>query len=191
MAMHVPDPDHLGRLERHGGQVRLTFVRRLAYPTITVWRALTEAEHLAAWFPTTIEGARVAGSPLRFGFLRDEAPSFDGEMLVFEPPSVMELRWGDEVLRFALEHDGDGSVLTLTATFDELGKAARDGAGWHACLDLLDCAIAGREAPWSSADRWSELHPVYVGRFGPDASTIGPPEEWERVHGAAERSDPR
>jgi len=25
----------------------------------------------------------------------------------------------------------------LLDTIDELGKAARDGAGWHACLDVL------------------------------------------------------
>jgi uncharacterized protein YndB with AHSA1/START domain len=179
----VSNPDDLGRLGHLDGQVRLTFARRIAYPSSTVWRALTEAQHLAAWFPTTIEGNRVAGSLLLFSFPHHEAPPFEGEMLVFEPPSLMELRWGDEVLRFVLEPDGDGSVLTFTATFDERGKAARDGAGWHACLDLLDRAVAGRGAPWSSADRWSELNPVYVDRFGPEASTIGPPEEWERVHG--------
>ncbi len=36
------------------GDVR--FSRRLPHPPEKVWRALTEAEHLAAWFPTTVEG---------------------------------------------------------------------------------------------------------------------------------------
>jgi hypothetical protein len=34
------------------------------------------------------------------------------------------------------------------------------------------------------ADRWKELHPIFLGRFGPEASTIGPPEEWERAPGS-------
>ncbi len=180
------DPDNaddLGRLDDLEGRVRVTFTRRFPQAPDTVWRSLTEPAHLAAWFPTTVEGERAAGARLRFAFPADEAPPFDGEMLVYEPPSLMELRWGDEILRFVLEADGSGSVLRFSATFDELGKVARDGAGWHACLDLLGHEISGRAAPWSSADRWRQVHPAYVDRFGPEASTIGPPEEWRRVHG--------
>ena len=41
-----------------------------------VWRALTEAEHLAAWFPTTVEGDyAVAGAPLRFSFREVPLPA--------------------------------------------------------------------------------------------------------------------
>ena len=71
-----------------------------------MWRALTEDGHLAAWFPTTIEGPRRAGAPLHFSFRQGEAEAFDGEMLAFEPPSLMELRWADDVVRFELEPDG-------------------------------------------------------------------------------------
>ena len=94
----------------------------------------------------------------------------------------MEMRWGDEILRFELQADDDGSVLVFTARFEEIGKVARDGAGWHACLDLLDCAVGDRPAPWSAADRWHQVRDTYIERFGPEASTMGPPEEWERVH---------
>ena len=109
----------------------------------------------------------------------------DGEMLAFDPPSRMELRWGEEIMRFELRPDGEGSVLTFTNIFDETGKAARDGAGWHSCLDLLGYAAGGQQAPWSAADRWRQVHDAYVERFGPEAATIGPPKEWERVHGSA------
>jgi uncharacterized protein YndB with AHSA1/START domain len=180
------DGDDLGRLERVDGDVVVTFRRRFPHPPASVWRALTDPDHLQAWFPTTIEGERSAGAPLRFGFRDNEAPPFDGEMLVYEPPSSMSLRWGDEVLRFDVEGDDRGTVLTLTVVFDELGKVARDGAGWHACLELLGCAVGATPAPWSSADRWRAVHPRYVEAFGPEASTIGPPEEWETVHGPAD-----
>ncbi len=105
--------------------MRLRFTRRLRYPPHTVWRALTEPEHLAAWFPTTIEGERAPGARLRFSFRDMQADPIDGEMLAFEPPSLMELRWGVDILRFEVESDGDESVLVFTASLDELGRSAR------------------------------------------------------------------
>jgi uncharacterized protein YndB with AHSA1/START domain len=176
-----------GQLERGEDQPRLRFTRRLAHPPARVWRALTEPEHLAAWFPTTIEGARVVGAPLRFEHTDNASPPMEGEMLAFEPPSLLELRWGGEdILRFELRADGqDGCLLLFTATFEELGKAARDGAGWHACLDLLGYRLDDQDAPWSSADRWRQVRGGYIERFGADASRIGPPEDWERAHGSA------
>jgi uncharacterized protein YndB with AHSA1/START domain len=184
MDVSASNPEDLGHLERGAGGVRLTFTRRLSSPPPKVWRALVEPEHLAAWFPTTIEGERAVGARLRYGFRENEAAPFDGEMLAYDPPALMELRWGDEILRFEVAPDGEGSVLVFTCSFEEIGKVSRDGAGWHSCLDLLAFEVAERAAPWSAADRWKELRVTYVDRFGPEASTIGPPEEWERAHGS-------
>lgn len=44
------------------------FVRTLRHPPEKVWRAITEPDHLPAWFPTTIDGERRAGAALRFAF---------------------------------------------------------------------------------------------------------------------------
>ncbi|MCW2567279.1 MAG: hypothetical protein JWN54_1376, partial [Mycobacterium sp.] len=48
----------LGALHDLGGRWQLRFTRRLPHPPQKVWRALTEPEHLAAWFPTEIRGDR-------------------------------------------------------------------------------------------------------------------------------------
>src|SRR5712691_3484864 len=85
-----------GRLEPVGDRWQLHFTRRLPHPPEKVWRALTEPEHLAAWFPTDIEGERAAGAPLRFVFRDGEMPPVDGEVITYDPPSALELRWGDE-----------------------------------------------------------------------------------------------
>ena len=82
------------------GRWRLRFTRALAHPPDKVWRAISEPEHLAQWFPTTIEGARRRGAQLHFAFRHGEGEPFDGEMLAFVPPSLMQLRWADDVLRF-------------------------------------------------------------------------------------------
>jgi uncharacterized protein YndB with AHSA1/START domain len=174
--------DDLGSLDRHGDEWTLTFTRRLAHPQEKVWRALTEPEHLAVWFPQEIVGDRRAGAPLRFvsttGDGGDGFDGFDGEMVVFEPPSVLELMWGADRLRIEVRSEGAGSVLTLTDTFGELGKAARDGAGWHECLDRLGCALDGRE-PQEWGAPWRALNRRYADRFGSDAATIGPPAGWQ------------
>ena len=167
-----------GTLEqRDDGRWQLRFTRMLRHPQETVWRAISEPEHLAHWFPSTIEGERIPGARLRFSFPEHTGVEpIDGEMLAYEPPSVMELRWGTDLLRFELRADGGGTELTLTDTLDELGKAARDGAGWHTCLDALEAELDGAPDARDRLGRWSEVQPRYAEMFGPQATTIGPPE---------------
>jgi uncharacterized protein YndB with AHSA1/START domain len=174
--------DEFGTLERVGGMSVLRYRRRLAHPQALVWSAMTEDAHLAGWFPTTIEGTRAVGAALHFSFRESEGEPFDGEMLTFEPPSLMELRWADDILRFELDRDGGGCVLRLTVTFPEHGKAARDAAGWHVCLEQLAHVCDGTEPAEKPGDRWRVVHHGYVERLGPEASAIGPPVEWERAH---------
>jgi uncharacterized protein YndB with AHSA1/START domain len=165
-----------GRLEVQSGRAVVRFERSLAHPPEKVWRALTEDEHLAVWFPTTIEGERAAGAALTFRHRDIDLEPMTGELLAFEPPALLELTWGEDVLRFELSPEGDGTALLLTATMGELGKAARDGTGWHLCLDNLARGLAGEQP---SPGDWRELNRGYMERFGPEASTLGPPEEWE------------
>jgi uncharacterized protein YndB with AHSA1/START domain len=174
--VHVNDRAD-GQLSESGGRWQLRFERRLAHPQEKVWRALTEPEHRDAWFPQRIEadGDWVAGAHLKF--VSDVMPetNFDGELLVYDPPRTLAMRWGTDVLRFELAPDGDGTILTLVSILAELGTAARTGAGWHTCLDTLSCTLAGQAPPWTGEQRWRQVHPSYVRRFGPEAATIGPP----------------
>jgi uncharacterized protein YndB with AHSA1/START domain len=164
------EPDH-GTLRQAGDVWQVVFTRRLRHPPERVWRALVEPDELQAWFPSTIEGDRAPGAALRFGFdgMDDH---IEGTMHVFDPPKVLELSWGGDRLRFELAPDGDGTALTLIDSLEELGKAARDAAGWHVCLahlvDTLD-GLPPREIAWKL------LNDDYAERFGPDAATIGPP----------------
>jgi uncharacterized protein YndB with AHSA1/START domain len=163
-------------LERTPAGPRLRLTRRLAHPPDKVWRALTEPDHLAAWFPDTIVVERwEVGAGLRFEHAKGLFEPFEGEVLEVTPGRALEFSWGSDRLRFELEPDGDGTRLTLLDTIDELGKAARDGAGWHVALDRLEHDLAGTTPSWSSPDRWREVHPSYVEALGPEAASIGPP----------------
>jgi uncharacterized protein YndB with AHSA1/START domain len=171
--------DDLGELTKVDDRWQLRFVRWLAHPPEKVWAAVTEPDHLRVWFPFDIEGERAAGAPLRFLFREDEAPDFDGEMVEFDPPRVMELKWeGDERVRLEVAPDGEGTQLTLLNRFDELGKAARDGTGWHVCLELLIDHLEDRDTGWDTVARHRELNPKYVERLGPEAASVGIPEDW-------------
>jgi uncharacterized protein YndB with AHSA1/START domain len=166
-----------GQLEHLDGDAwRLRFTRTLQHPVDVVWRAITEPEQLKAWFPDGISGDWHVGATLRFGPAHGE--SFTGEVLVVDPPKALEFTWGTDLLRFTIESAGDGCVLTLTDTIDEVGKAARDSAGWHVCLDKLELSLDGTTPAWSDGERWKELNPHYADAFGPQAATIGPPAEW-------------
>jgi hypothetical protein len=103
-------------------------------------------------------------------------------MLELSPPRAVEFTWGADRIRIELHADGVGTVLTLTDTFAEHGKAARDGAGWRECLDRLASALDG-VPPAGWGDRWRAVHPDYVMSFGPEGSSIGPPPEWQASTG--------
>ncbi len=83
-----------GSLERlDDGRWVVRFTRMLSHLPEKVWRAITESEHLTHWFPTTIEGERAAGAPLRFSFPGGQAPPFEGEMLAYGPQSLLARKW--------------------------------------------------------------------------------------------------
>lgn len=166
-----------GILEQAGPQWRLRFTRELDHPVPRVWQAVTDPAHLAAWFPQRITGGWLAGSPLTFSDPQGRSPDFGGVVLACEPPSLLEFRWGPDVLRLEITARGAGCTLTLLDTFGELGKAARDAAGWHVCLEALASHLDA--APGPPRNRWAEVHDGYVSSLGPETSAIGVPAGYE------------
>ena len=169
--------DAFGTLSGQNGTYVLRFERRLSHPVEKVWQALTDPPALRHWFPQDVEGEWGLGAKLQFVFREageyGDIPPFDGEVLEYDPPRLLAYSWGPDSLRWELRPDGDGCLLIFTDTLEEQGKAARDGAGWHVCLDHLRAWIDGTEPP--PADGWNQVHPGYVKQFGPAAATLGPP----------------
>jgi uncharacterized protein YndB with AHSA1/START domain len=165
-----------GTLEqREDGGWQLRFTRTLRHPVEKVWRAITEPEHLAHWFPSTIEGERAPGAPLTFAFPGAVVDPIEGEVLAYDPPSRFELRWGTDVLRIELRPVDGGTELTLVDVLDDVGKGVRDAAGWHTCLDALEENLSGSLSAREHLGRWAEVQPGYAERFPPQAAVIGPP----------------
>ena len=173
----------IGDLERAGDRWRLRFRRELRHPVTKVWQALTEPDELRTWFPDQVHVDEwKVGARMEFKDAQARIQPFDGEVLAYQPPKLLEFRWGTDVIRLEVAPHGDGTVLTLIDTIDEVGKAARDGAGWHVCLDRLEHALDGKPAPHAE-EQWTTVHRDYVKKFGPEAATIGPPEGWDQKTG--------
>ncbi len=107
---------------------RLRFTRDLDHPVPRVWRAVTDPGDLETWFPFRITGDWAVGSHLTFSDPQSRVPDFTGEVLAFQPPALLEFRWGPDTLRLEVAARDTGCTLTLLHTFGEHGKAARDAA---------------------------------------------------------------
>ena len=172
-------PDAL--LHDHEGRTMLRFERVLAHPPEIVWRALTEPGELAHWHPSPARFEPHAGGTVSYLPQRGKPMFPEGEVTEYDPPRVLAHTWGDDQLRWELEPRGDGCVLTLTHTFDDRFKAARDAAGWHLCLDALSTALEGEpqgQEPGVIPAAWPDLNRAYERRFGiaPDQATPPPVE---------------
>ncbi|MBF8194387.1 SRPBCC family protein [Nonomuraea sp. K274] len=144
------------------GRTTLRMQRRLPHPPAKVWRAITEPQHLAHWFPAevTIDGDRIG-----YG----EGP--DGRITEMNPPHVFAHTWQDDELRWEIHPDGEGSILTLTHTFPDRHGAASFASGWHTCILALLASLDGRStAPYATVQPadFARIHEDYIAILGLD-----------------------
>ncbi len=124
----------MGTLEQADGRWQLRFTRPLAHSPEKVWRAITEPEHLAAWFPQRVTGDWVVGGALTFSDAAGRGPDFGGQVLAHVPPSLLEFRWGTDVIRLEVEPAEGGSTLTLLDTTSSARPRGTAPAGMSASI---------------------------------------------------------
>jgi uncharacterized protein YndB with AHSA1/START domain len=155
----------------------LRFERRLSHPVEVVWRAITESDELEHWFPSRVEVDELRpGAEMTFRFeempLEGVPSTMSGRVTDYEPPRLFAFYWGEDHLRLELEPaGGDACTLRLTVLLDEREKAARDGAGWHVCLDNLEARLSGR-GDASDGEDWRGLYEEYQRRGVPAGAPI-------------------
>ncbi len=136
-----------GTLESADNGYRLRFERRLDHSPERVWRAITEPEELAHWFP----------------------PGEELQVTESEPARLLAGTWYGDELRFELRPEGDACVLVFTHTFAEREKAARDAAGWDRVFVRFDALLRGEPmSEKESLEGWSEVHERYAADLGVD-----------------------
>ncbi len=132
------------------GRFALRFERRYPHPVDRVWRALTEAGELRAWFVEILDYERSRltfepGADLAFVTSSGESAG-SGRVVACEPPALLEYTWDTETLRFELAEDGAGTVLVFTNIVDDRDTATAVEPGWGTGLDRLGALLDGRHA---------------------------------------------
>lgn len=148
--------DHpLGEVVRDGDRPVLRYRRTLRHAPEKVWSALVEKDRLAHWMPGWLEGDLHEGALITVPFFPEvvekygiEQPVVPGEILRWQPPTLLEWRWDTDVLRWELEAVDGGTVLTLTVAIDPAGVPPfQAGAGFHICLAHLEQLLDTGDAP--------------------------------------------
>lgn len=136
-----------GTMESADNGYWLRFERRFDHSLERVWRAITEPEELAHWFP----------------------PGEELQVTESEPARLLAGTWCGDELRFELRPEGDACVLVFTHTFAEREKAARDAAGWDRVFVRFDALLRGEPmGEKESLEGWSEVHERYAADLGVD-----------------------
>ena len=145
-----------GILERRGGKDVIRFQRRIPHPIERVWAAITTPAELLGWWGDAEIDLREGGRfVLRWLNTDDDGnrAEMHATITALEPPRLLETE-GDihGVLRWELDPDGEGTMLTFSSTLD-LPEEFRFQtiAGWHFHLDTLGEALDGQAYEWS---RW-------------------------------------
>jgi uncharacterized protein YndB with AHSA1/START domain len=173
----MPSADAI--FEDGAGRPTLRFERLLAHPPERVWKALTEPDEQATWHPSPFDMEPAVGGAVSYRE-GDAWPTMaEGRVTELDPPRLLGHTWGDDDLRWELRpHDG-GCLLILTHSFDDRFKAARDGAGWHVCLDALASSLDGVPNPPGGDPEapgpWHALNAHYQERFGISPEQATPP----------------
>jgi uncharacterized protein YndB with AHSA1/START domain len=162
-------------LEAVAGRSVLRLERHLPHRPEKVWRAVTEPEHLAAWFPSNVEIPELTvGGKVRFVFTGEEAPPDEGTITQLDEPRLFAFTWGGNELRIELtpsaedEGGGEGCTLVFTQVFDDTPSAASYASGWDQRLAALAASLSGTEAAKTDIDA---SHEAFVRQFGLDQGT--------------------
>ncbi len=142
------------------GNQTITYTRRLDHAIDKVWRAITVAEHRAAWFPE-LTLATLTGGDAVVNFSGSDCPAPEDnpgdvyfcKVTRYEPPNVLEYLGPGEHHRFELVEDGAGCLLTFLATlpdaaaFDDAANTIQSrysvACGWHYKLDQMQWSLDG------------------------------------------------
>jgi uncharacterized protein YndB with AHSA1/START domain len=151
-------------LLKAGARPVLRFERQLPRPPEEVWRAVTDPIEMRTWFPTRIEIEHwKVGAPLAHHFDQHDIEPLSGTVLEWDPPRRVSFTWANDTITFELAPaEGGGTLFVLTEELDA-NHAARNAAGWEACLDRLEGC--------QERETWKERFDRYVDGFEP---VLGP-----------------
>lgn len=147
-------------LLRTGARPILRFERRLSQPPEKVWHVVTDPVEMRSWFPTRIEiDEWKVGGEITHHFDGHDIDPLPGTVLVWDPPFRVRFTWGTDTIGFDLTSAPDGGTVFVLTEELSANHAARNAAGWEACLDRLQIGADHGE--------WKPRFDHYVATFEP------------------------
>jgi uncharacterized protein YndB with AHSA1/START domain len=126
----------------------LVWIRRLDVPVEDVWAAISTKEGLEKWFLTrSVEIDLRPGGLFRHHWTNTVLDYRVNEYIDFigSPDDKSD---ADNLMRFELKPDGDGTVFSLLDAFNRARYPLSQpwtASGWHGTVDSLEAALTGRE----------------------------------------------
>lgn len=164
-------PAQGAHIEQQGDDWVLVVERRLRHAPAKVWQAITDPQQLRQWAPFDADRSLAQPGTARLSTVGTVEPHVtETEIKRAEAPTLLELGWGDNDLRWHLEAlDDGGTLLTL---WHSIGRdyIAMGAAGWHICFDVLQHYLGGDPlgrlvGPDAMAHGWPRLHQEYSEQF--------------------------
>jgi uncharacterized protein len=152
-----------GTLRAEEERCAVRFERLYDYTPEELWAALTDPVQLSGWLAEVPTFQAEVGGTVAIDF--GEGGEVRGEVLALEPQRLLEYSWtftgeSESVVRFELRPQERGTLLVL----DHRGLGRQFGvgyaAGWHAHLDMLGAALAGRSLDWTPL--YEQVRPAYA-----------------------------
>ncbi len=158
--------------------VELVLTKRYRQPMEKVFAALSVPDRIIDWMGVEWRGDPAplqVGSSFSYMFSNTGMPSI-GRVTAYDPPRLIEHTWFENnppsaTVRWALEPDGDGCILTLTQRTERRDDATRNGAGWSMIMGQLDAWLDGK--PFAPAESWAAVRDRLVEELGPVAVRDG------------------
>lgn len=150
----------LAKLQKVEEGYRATFDRHLPQPIDDVWVMLTDNDKLPLWFSELkVKDLRVGGI---IEFNMPDGSTIDMEITDFKARSILEYTWGEDLVRFELSPEAEGTHLILTETiYNITDHTSKDLAGWHVCLDVIAAILDGRKIE-SRKEEWKKWYEQYT-----------------------------
>ena len=149
----------LAEIQRLNDETVVEFHRDFPYPITKVWKMLTDNDQLVKWFSELKIQELIEGGKLLF----DMGNGSYEEMTIIEVkvPEVWEFTWDENLIRFNLSENPSGTHLVLKEYIKEVtNHTARDIAGWHVCLDVIEGLLADEPIKNRQAE-WEKVFPEY------------------------------